>query len=257
MENTLNFRVALVDDEPASRTVLRDYLRTYLPGSSVIGEAGGVAEAEQMLLNHETDLVLLDVQMEDGTGFDLLDRFTTWNFNVIFTTAHDEFAVRAFRYNAIDYLLKPIVAEDFVLAVNKAKAQTDHDFRQQQIAQLLETTNQKKFDRITLYTTDGPVFARTDEILRLETYGNYSFVYLANGERLLVSRNLKEFEEMLHEPQFFRVHQSHMVNTSLVKKVIKDEGGQAVMKDGSKIPVARRRKEEFLSLMKKYFLSVS
>lgn len=253
----MDFRIALVDDEQSSRIILNGYLKKHCPGTAVVGEAGSVSEAEQLLRMTEVDLLMLDVQMEDGTGFDLLDRFTTWNFNVIFTTAHDEFAVRAFRYNAIDYLLKPIVAEDFVLSVNKAQAKIDHGFRQQQIAQLLETTTQKNFNRITLNTADGPVFTRTGEILRLETYGNYSFVYLINGERLLVPRNLKEFEEMLHEPEFVRVHQSHIVNTSLVKKVIKDEGGQAVMKDGSKIPVARRRKEEFLSLLKKYFPSVS
>jgi two-component system LytT family response regulator len=251
----MEFRIALVDDEQSSRTILHGYLKKHCPDAIVVGEAGSVSEAEQLLRKTEVDLLMLDVQMEDGTGFDLLDRFTTWNFNVIFTTAHDEFAVRAFRYNAIDYLLKPIVAEDFVLAVNKAKAQTDHIFRQQQIAQLLETANQRNFDRITLYTTDGPVFARTGDILRLETYGNYSFVYLTNGERLLVPRNLKEFEEMLHEPEFVRVHQSHMVNAALVKKVIKDEGGHAVMKDGSKIPVARRKKEGFLQLLKKSFPS--
>jgi two-component system LytT family response regulator len=253
----MEFRIALVDDEQSSRTILHGYLKKHCPDAIVVGEAGSVSEAEQLLRKTEVDLLMLDVQMEDGTGFDLLDRFTTWNFNVIFTTAHDEFAVRAFRYNAIDYLLKPIVAEDFVLAVNKAKAQTDHIFRQQQIAQLLDTTATKSFDRITLMTNNGLVFAETQDILRLETYGNYCFVFLSNSERHLISRNLKDFEDILPETTFFRVHQSHIVNMSCVRKFIKDDGGYTVMTDGSKIPVARRRKEEFLNLLKKDFPSIS
>jgi two-component system LytT family response regulator len=205
--------------------------------------------AEQILRSHEVDLVLLDVQMEDGTGFDLLDRFKTWHFNVIFTTAHDEFAVRAFRYHAIDYLLKPIAPEDLVEAVNNAKARSDNELRQKQFQHLLETTTNRSFDRLTLNTSTGPIFINTQEISHIETYGNYVFVFLVNNERHLVSRNLKEFEEMLPEPAFFRIHQSHMVNTAMVKKFEKDDGGYAVMKNGVKLPVARRRKEEFLKVL--------
>jgi len=170
--------------------------------------------------------------MEDGTGFNLLDRLPELNFNVIFTTAHDEFAIRAFRYNAIDYLLKPIDPDEFISAVQKAKQHQNLDTLRHQFAQLLKTTQEKSFDRITLTTNSGHVFARTKDITRLETYGNYSFVYLAESERLLVSRNLKEFEEMLPEPAFFRIHQSHIVNTFFVKKFIKEDGGYVVMADG-------------------------
>lgn len=253
----LEIRIAIVDDESASRDVIRGLLKEQYPDAMIVGEADGVTAGMQLLENSRPDLIFLDVQMEDGTGFDLLDRFSIWNFNVIFTTAHDEFAVRAFRYNAIDYLLKPIVPEELVEAVNKARVHTDHQLRQQQIGHLLDTATKRSFDRITLMTSTGPVFAQTQDILRLETYGNYSFVFFSNGERHLVSRNLKEFEEMLPEPKFFRVHQSHIVNTSCIKKFVKDDSGHAIMTDGSKIPVARRRKEDFLSLLRKYFPSVS
>jgi two-component system LytT family response regulator len=216
-----------------------------------------VAEAERLIKASPPDLLLLDVQMDDGTGFDLLDRFTSWNFSVIFITAHDEFAVRAFRYHAIDYLLKPVVPEDLIVAVQNARNNSDLKMRQQQIAQLLDTTATKSFDRITLMTNNGLVFAETQDILRLETYGNYCFVFLSNSERHLISRNLKDFEDILPETTFFRVHQSHIVNMSCVRKFIKDDGGYTVMTDGSKIPVARRRKEEFLNLLKKDFPSIS
>ena len=118
-----------------------------------------------------------------------------------------------------------------------------------QFLQLLDTTKNKSFDRITLSTGNGLVFASTKDITRIETYGNYGFVFMVDGERLLVSRNLKEFEEMLPEPDFFRIHQSHIVNTSFVRKFIKGEGDHVLMSDGSKVPVSRRRKEEFIQIV--------
>lgn len=245
----MSFRILIVDDEQDSRTMIRRILEKHSPDVTIVGDASGVSMAEQLLRSHDIDLVLLDVQMEDGTGFDLLDRFKIWHFNVIFTTAHDEFAVRAFRYHAIDYLLKPVIPEDLVEAVNNAKARSDNEMRQKQFEHLLETTTNRSFDRLTLNTSNGPIFVNTQEISHIETYGNYVFVFLVNNERHLVSRNLKEFEEMLPEPAFFRIHQSHMVNTAMVKKFEKDDGGYAVMKSGAKLPVARRRKEEFLKAL--------
>ncbi|MDQ3017891.1 MAG: LytTR family DNA-binding domain-containing protein, partial [Bacteroidota bacterium] len=192
------------------------------------------------------DLLFLDVEMSDGTGFELLDKIKDQHFPVIFTTAHDEFAIRAFRYNAIDYLLKPIDPDEFIEAVQKAKDHQHQSTLRKQFAQLVQTSQDKTFDRITLATSEGLIFTNTKDITRIETYGNYCFVFLATGDRLLVSKNLKEFEEMLPEPEFFRIHQSHIVNTLFVKKIIKDDGEQVIMSDGMKIPVSRRRKEEFM-----------
>jgi two-component system, LytTR family, response regulator len=133
--------------------------------------------------------------------------------------------------------------------VQKSKEHIDLDILQRQFSQLINTTQEKSFDRITLNTSNGHVFAKTKDITRIETYGNYTFVHLAEGDRLLVSRNLKEFEEMLPEPDFFRIHQSHIVNTFYVRKVIKEDGDLVVMHDGVKIPVSRRRKEDFMNVV--------
>lgn len=245
----MDFRIIIVDDEAASRNTIRRFLEQNCLDVTVVGEAGSVAEGERLLREKGTDLLLLDVTMEDGTGFDLLDRFPKINFNVVFTTAHDDFAIRAFRYNAIDYLLKPIDPDELTNAVRKAREHINHEILQEQIAQLLRVAAEKTFDRITLSTTDGYVFANTKDIARMETYGNYTFVFLTSGERYLVSRNLKEFEEMLPTPDFFRLHQSHLVNTAFVKKFLKENGGYAIMQDDTKVPVSRRRKDAFLEIL--------
>ena len=251
------FRALIADDEPGARSTIKSFLQLNFPDIVLIGEAGGVDEAVKWIRNQPVDILFLDVEMEDGTGFDLLDRLDVINFNVIFTTAHNEFAIKAFRYNAIDYLLKPIDPDEFVTAVQKAIQYIDQNILRQQLDQLLVTTKKKSFDRITLTTSLGQVFANTKDIIRIETYGNYSFVFLPESERLLVSRNLKEFEEMLPEPDFFRIHQSHIINTGHVKKYLKEDGGYVVMADETKIPISRRRKEEFIVALRRYLPYIS
>lgn len=246
------FRSFIADDESSARAVIKDYLSQYYPDIVIAGEASGVKQAIASLQHQSIDLLFLDIDLQDGTGFELLDQLHAFNFNVIFTTAHNEFAIRAFRYNAVDYLLKPIDPDEFVAAVQRAKQHTDQKILRQQYDQLLATAKQKTFDRITLATSTGKVFAETKDIMRIETYGNYSFVFLGSNERLLVSKNLKEFEEMLPEPDFLRIHQSHIINAGYVKKHMKEDGGYVVMADETKIPISRRRKDDFINAIKRY-----
>ncbi len=209
-----------------------------------------LAEAIIVLPTLSPDLILLDVDLGDGTGFDLLDHFPNPKFHVIFTTAHDEFALRAFRYSALDYLLKPIDPEELIMAVQKAAQPRESLDYHRQLNQLRHNASTRLFDRITLNTGDGLLFIGTEEITRLEAQGNYSFVFLENGERHLTAQSLAGFEEMLPAPPFFRAHQSHMVNTKFVRKLAKDEGDSLLMTDKSIIPLARRRKEAFINVMK-------
>jgi two-component system LytT family response regulator len=242
-------KVLIIDDESDARKLLSTFLARFFPGAFIVNEASGVQHGLSMLKETPVDLMFLDIEMEDGTGFDLLDRLPEIRFPIIFITAHDEFAIKAFRYNAVDYLLKPIDPDEFVAAVTKAQQFTDRNQFQSQFRQLLQTAKEKSFNKITLSTGTGLVFTHTMDISRIETYGNYSFVFMKSGERLLVSKNLKEFEEMLPEPDFFRIHQSHIVNTSFVRKFVKGEGDHVVMEDEAMLPVSRRRKEEFLTIM--------
>lgn len=237
-------RILLIDDEPACRSTLRSFIGDDFPKAVIVGEAESLGTATAMIEKTSPDLILLDIHLEDGTGFELLDRFPKPKFKVVFTTAHDEFAVRAFRYSAIDYLLKPVDPDLLLEAVKRAMA-SNHS-QENQLAVLRHNATSRQFDRITLNTGDGLLFIQTSDIQHLEANGNYTFAYLSNGEKHLVNSTMKDFEEMLPEPVFFRIHQSHLVNTGQVKKYLKDEGGHVVMADGAKLPLARRRKEEFL-----------
>ena len=250
-------RILLIDDEPPCRDALRIFLRTGCPEARIIGEASSLGEASLLLSDASPDLLLLDVDLGDGTGFDLLDRFPLPAFKVIFTTAHDEFALRAFRYSALDYLLKPVDPEELVSAVRKAAASGNPTQHHRQLEQLRHNTSTRSFDRITLNTGDGLLFVGIEEIMRLEAQGNYSFVFLENGERHLAAQSLAGFEEMLPTPLFFRAHQSHVVNTKFVRKLAKDDGDNLLMTDKAVIPLARRRKEAFVGAMNAGFKSPS
>ncbi|MEO6759484.1 MAG: LytTR family DNA-binding domain-containing protein [Saprospiraceae bacterium] len=242
-------RIIIVDDEPHCREALRVFLQADCPEALIVGEAPSVAQALQMLPAAKPDLLLLDVQLEDGTGFDLLDRMPKPTFRVIFTTAHNEFALRAFRYSAVDYLLKPVDPADLIAAVRRVCRPGDPAIFQRQIDQLRHHNTTRLFDRITLNLGNGLLFTRPDEILRIESQGNYTYVFLENGEKHLVSQLLATFEEMLPGPPFFRAHQSHLVNTAFIRKLSRDEGDSLMMVDKSVVPLARRRKEAFVEMM--------
>ena len=201
MQPTL--RIFLVDDEPPCREALRAFLQAGCPEAVLVGEAASVTEAAALLPEAAPDLLLLDVQLVDGTGFDLLDRFPKPGFRVIFTTAFDEFALRAFKYSAVDYLLKPVDPEDLIAAVRRAELPGDPAVYQHQLEQLRHNTATRTFDRITLNTGDGLLFTRPDEMVRLEARGNYTLVFLENGERHLAAQPLIVFEEILPCPPFF------------------------------------------------------
>lgn len=243
-------KITIIDDEPAARATLRRMLQNLAAPTQLVGEAGSVQEGLELLSRVSPDVLLLDVEMEDGTGFDLLDGLAQIPSNVVFITAHDEFAIRAFRYNAIDYLLKPVLPEELAESVVKARTQTDYVLYQRQIADLLNTASTRTFERIVIPTGDGPVFIQTRDIAHIESYGNYTFVFLTTNERILASRNLKEFEEMLPPIQFFRTHQSHIVQVPLVKQLLKTpEGDIALLQTGTEIPVARRKKDAFRNIL--------
>ncbi len=246
----MGIRILIVDDEPAARAVIRHFLQS-ISEIDQVTEASGVREGIENLQKNKIDLLFLDVEMQDGTGFDLLDQTPNPDFQVIFTTSHDDFAIKAFKYNAIDYLLKPVDPDEFKAAVQKVMSNRNLRLSKEQMEGLLSTNSDKRFERITLVTGNGMIFTETNNISHIESYGNYTFVYLASSERHLVSKNLKEFEEMLPHPPFFRTHQSYMVNTSFVQQISTHEADIAFMQNGLKVPIARRKKDAFLELLKR------
>jgi two-component system LytT family response regulator len=241
-------RIVLIDDEVHVREVLRNLLSGLCPGVEIIGEADSVASGVQLIRQLKPEGILLDISMEDGTGFDLLNAFPSPDFKVIFVTAYDEFAIKAFKYNALDYLLKPVDPKELVRAIDKIKIEKQGIF-QQKYYNFIQNSQQKQPLKIALNTQEGLVFIQLNQINYLAADSNYTTFFLLNKERIVVSRTLKDFEELLPPESFFRIHQSFMVSLDHVQKVLKEDGGFALVDGGIKIPVARRRKENFLKAL--------
>ncbi|MDQ2720383.1 MAG: LytTR family DNA-binding domain-containing protein [Bacteroidota bacterium] len=243
----------IIDDEFQGRNFLNKMLQQYFPEISVAGEAATVKEGLWGIKEYNPNIVFLDIQMKGETGFDLLNRLPEINFNLIFTTAFDQYAIKAFRFNAIDYLLKPIVTEELIQAVNKVKQRTTTmpAASRQQVEQLYsDIKNPKKIhDKIAIPTAEGFVIISINEIVYCHASCNYTEFHLTDKKCILSSYTLKQYDEMLTDQSFFRSHRSYLINLSHVKKYRKGEGGEIVMSNGHEIELARTHKDEFLHLL--------
>jgi two-component system LytT family response regulator len=243
----MNLRVwktLVAEDEPASLSLLKNLLREHCPQVKVIAEATEVDEVIERIQLLQPDLVLLDIKFHETTIFDALDQLSTFQGQIIFTTGYDEYALRAFHYNAIDYLMKPIDPDSLKEAIQKLTlrsqpAQFRHDLLRQSI-------QAEKFEKIILNVAEGYHVVPVIDILHMEGEGNYTTVHIKGGEKITVSKPLKFFEETLPEEYFFRVHQSHIINYSFVKKVVKGDAQSVLLNNGNSVPLARRKKDEFI-----------
>ncbi|MCX6233138.1 MAG: LytTR family DNA-binding domain-containing protein [Bacteroidetes bacterium] len=242
-------RTIIIDDEALVRDTLSKLLHACCPNVKIIGLADGVESGIATIRKHHPDLVLLDIKMDDGTGFDLLKAMEPVNFKVIFITAYEQFAVKAFKFSALDYLLKPIDPEELTEAVNRAEQVRQQEFHTQ-LNTLEENlaSQSNKNRKIILKTSDNIYLIRVQDISYIESDGSYAFVYLHNGNRILVSRNLKEFEELLIDHGFYRVHKSFLINLTHIARFEKGEGGYLILDNESKVPVASRKREELLEM---------
>lgn len=240
-------KVIIIDDESRPRRDLKTLIKEYCPHLEVIGEAEGVHSGEKLIRTAKPDAVFLDIAMQDGSGFDLLDRFEHFPFKVVFQTAFDEFAVKAFKYNAVDYLLKPVSIRDLKRAAAKISAQQDRNEMNLQLLSLLESTQKKTFKKIVLSGSEGMHFVEISQIIRLQSQANYTTFFLNSGEKITITKTIKTYEELLPKDAFFRPHQSHIVNMEYVAKILREDGGYAMMKDGGKVPISRHKKETFIT----------
>ncbi len=237
-------RALLVDDEPASRNYLRGLLEEAHPGVAVVGEASDIDEARRSIEALRPGLVFLDVEMPGGSGFDLLRELKQWDFEVIFVTGYQRYAIEAIRFSALDYLPKPVQADELAAALERyAQRHTDQVIRQQVQQQFIANIAQpdaKQF-RLTLTSGDRSWFVPPDEVARCVADRNYSEVHLANGRRFMQARTLGDLEEMLVPHGFIRVSRSVLLNRTGIDHV---DGGQVVLKDGERIDISRRRVNE-------------
>lgn len=241
-------KAVIVDDEIRSREFLRSLVEEFCSDINVAGLAASVDEAVKVIRSQKPDLVFLDIELQTGTGFDVLQQFNEPGFHVIFTTAYDHYAIKAIKFSAVDYLLKPIDVEELEKAVDKAKEKAENKTGKQAVEMLLQNLRKPQSSdfSITLATSEGLEFVPLQNIIRLEASGPYTHFFLKEGKKIMVSKNLKEYETMLGDHQFFRVHNSHIINIKEVKRMIKTDGGYAVMNDDSMIAISPKKKDEFM-----------
>lgn len=241
--------VVVIDDEQKARETIINILALSNTNLNVVGEADDVNSAYDLINKKHPDLVLLDINLPDGTGFDLIKMFSRINFKVVFITAHEEYAIKAFKFTALDYILKPITAGDLLQAVEKANESINKEENELKINTFL--SNLEKIKKIVLKTSESIHIVRIKNIIRCEADVNYTTFYLDNDEKLLVSKTLKEYAELLDSSGFFRTHQSHLVNQDHILRYDKTEGGHLVMDDESIVPVASRKKDELFKLFER------
>lgn len=249
-------RTVLIDDNPHAILGLREDITRWFPQLEIVGTADGVVQGAKVLRQTKPDLLFLDIQMGDGTGFDLLEIVVDLDFQLVFTTAHDEHALRAFHFAAVDYLLKPIDPEELKRAVERVVKKLDinpvkktkmNGGLRERLPVLQEHFSEKKQPvTLALHTADRIHLARINELLRMEASGNYTQVYFRNGQKLLLTKTLKEFSQLLEPVGFLRCHQSHLVNLRHVREFVKTDGGYLVMADGAKVGVSVRKRGEVL-----------
>lgn len=245
-------RSVIVDDEPKNLKILSKLLGEFCPDVEVVGKADKRAQAIELIKNEKPDLVFLDIAMPGGDAFDLLDKLQPVEFEIIFVTAYDQYTLTAFKYSAVDYLMKPVNIEELQSAV--ARAISRKQLKQnnlQQLGELLNNLNKQQasaFNKIALPSQDGLVFIDISEIVRCEASGTYTHIYKSDKKKLVVSRRLSEYEDLLPSAKFFRIHHSHIINLDHVVKYHRGRGGFVEMTDGAMLELATRRKEEFLAL---------
>ena len=246
-------RTIIIEDEPVSRETLTIMLKRYPEDIEIVDICSNPTDGIESIAKHGPDLIFLDIQMPKMNGFDMLKKVANINFEVIFTTAFDQYAINALRISALDYLLKPVDGEDLTLAIEKCKERMSHKKPHLQFENLFNNlTNKNPLDKtIALSASDGISFVKMCDILRVEANGRYAKFYLLNKETILVSKTLGDFEDVLSANQFFRIHDSAIINLNHVKKFIRGDGGTVVLSDNTELDVARRRKEDFMKLIPK------
>ncbi|MBD3583519.1 LytR/AlgR family response regulator transcription factor [Flavobacterium selenitireducens] len=244
-------RAIVIDDIEKIRKENINIIRANCPGISIVGQADSVASGVKLIKQLTPDLVFLDVEMPDGTGFDLLQKLSPIAFKVIFITGYEDFAIRAFRFSAIDYLLKPLDGKELVEAVKKAEHALSTEVFDMKLHNLFTNLERpKNLQKLVLKTADKIYSVNIQDIINCESDKNYTTFYFINAPQLVVSTNLKEYETLLGPHNFFRTHKSHLINMTYFDHFIKSEGGNTiVMKNKSSVPLSVRKKEEFLVLL--------
>lgn len=248
-----NLKAVLIDDEKSSLQSLTFELNAYCPDVEVVAAFKDPKEGLFHIKSMPPDILFLDIEMPGMNGFDLLQELPAIDFVVIFVTAYDQFAIRAFEFNALDYLLKPVRKEKLIQAVKKVADQQQQRLDKSGLEALMQNIRLQMrggIEQIALPTSDGFSMVHINDIAYLQADSNYTWVFLVSQKKYLIAKTLKDMEEMLRFPQYFRAHKSYLVNLNHVEKYVRGQGGYLVMKDSIQIPVARVQKTELMKMLK-------
>jgi two-component system LytT family response regulator len=241
-------KAVIIEDEENSRIVLSDMLDQHFKNIEVVAVCKNAEEGKTTIENLQPDLVLTDIELEQKPVFDMLQQLNSINFEVVFITAHEQYAIQAIKFSALDYLLKPFSLEDMSVAIKRYEQKRDKQQSAEQFNTLFHNLKhiQKDAKKIALPTINGLTIVPVKEIIRCEAEVNYTTFFLTSKNKMLVAKTLKEYEELLNDYDFIRVHNSHLINLHHVKNYTRGEGGIVAMTDGAKVDVSRRKKEEFM-----------
>jgi two-component system LytT family response regulator len=238
-------KVLIIDDETRTRELIAKMIDSFGFDVQCIPEGENVQSGIEAIQKHNPDIVFLDIQMPDGTGFDVIRSIEDNNFEVIFITAHEEFAIKAIKFSALDYLLKPVDTAELKAALERALESIDANKEVKQFDALQSNINPSEKRRLVLKTQESVHVVDLDDIIRCEADRNYTSFFLVGGKKILVSKTLKEYENLLSNHNFLRVQQSHLINIDFVDRYDKKNGGAVVMKDGSEVPLSPAKREVF------------
>ena len=243
-------RTVVIEDEDRSRTLLVELLREHCKDINVVAEATSVKTGFAAIAEHKPQLVFLDIELQSGTSFEILEKLPEINFELIFTTAYDHYALRAIKFCAIDYLLKPIDVGELLIAVTKAEKRLNRDYLNKNLEALLNNikTGSQGSHKIALPARDGLLFVKVSDIIYCESDGPYTRFFLKQRDKIVTSKHLKEYEELLRSYNFFRIHKSYLVNLQEIQKYVRGEGGYLTMSNGACLSVSKQRKEAFMNI---------
>jgi len=245
-------KAIIVEDEPKNTRILKKFLSDYLSSVEVVGDANNIQKAKDIYFKLKPELLLLDVQLSDGTAFSLLDEIMPVSCEIIFITAYNSYALKAFKYSAVDYLLKPINLDELRLAIKNAEERLYQRTMNSRLQKLIENINRPHLDKLALNVENAIIFADIHKIMYCKARGSQTSVHTIANKTLITSQSIGQLEEILSSENFFRIHNSFLINVKCIAKYIKGRGGIVVMQDGTRIEVASRRRDEFLSSLKNF-----
>lgn len=245
-------KAIIIDDEKHCSATLEYELGKHCPDVQIIGTFNDPLKGKEAIVSEKPDLLFLDIEMPKLNGFELLHSLEERNFGLVFTTAYDDFAIKAFQFSALDYLLKPISGGDLTKAIDRFKQHEKNGINQTQLEILFSKLENGGFNKIALPSSGGLEFALPEEIMHCESDSNYTMVHFVERKKLLLSKTLKEVDEMLKGHGFFRIHHSHLVNLNHIKQYVKGSGGYVILESGVQVPVSRSKKDELMALFQSH-----